>query len=31
MSDLELLQRLREREERIRNAKLKYRGVPYTK
>ena len=31
MSDLELMQRLREREERIRNAKLKYRGVAYTK
>ena len=31
MSDLELMQRLREREERLRDAKLKYRGVTYTK
>jgi hypothetical protein len=31
MSDVELMARLREREERNRNAKLKYRGVAYNK
>ena len=30
MSDLEFIQRLREREERLRDQKLKYRGVTYT-
>ena len=31
MSDVELMARLREREERNRHAKLKYRGVAYNK
>ena len=31
MSNIEFVQRMRERYERLRVAKLKYRGVPYTR